>query len=92
MAEELAAEEPERKVYNTKKEILDRITEIAHGDEPLQKDEIDYLKTVFYKLHIAERDAQFKAYTEAGGDLASYHIAPDPEEEAFKAEMGIIKE
>ena len=92
VAEELAAEEPERKVYNTKKEILDRITEIAHGDEPLQKDEIDYLKTVFYKLHIAERDAQFKAYTETGGDLASYHIAPDPEEEAFKAEMGIIKE
>ena len=92
VAEEPAAEEPERKVYNTKKEILDRITEIAHGDEPLQKDEIDYLKTVFYKLHIAERDAQFKAYTEAGGDLASYHIAPDPEEEAFKAEMGIIKE
>ena len=85
-------EQPERKVYNSKKEILERIKEIAHGDEPLQKEEIDYLKTVFYKLHIAERDAQFKAFTEGGGDPSAYQITPDPEEEAFKAEMGIIKE
>ena len=85
-------EQPERKVYNSKKEILERIKEIAHGDEPLQKEEIDYLKTVFYKLHIAERDTQFKAFTEGGGDPSAYQITPDPEEEAFKAEMGIIKE
>ena len=91
-AEEPVVAEPERKVYNSKKEILDRIRDIAHGDEPLQKDEVDYLKTVFYKLHIAERDAQFKAYTESGGDPSAYQITPDPEEEAFKAEMGIIKE
>jgi len=86
------AGEPERKVYNTKKEVLDRVKEIAHGDEPLQKEEIDYLKTVFYKLHIAEREAQFKAFTDAGNDAANYQIMPDQEEEAFKAEMSIIKE
>ena len=86
------AEATERKVYNSKKEVLDRIREIAHGDEALRKDEIDYLKTTFYKLHIAERDAQFKAFTEGGGDPASFQIMPDPDEEAFKAEMGIIKE
>ena len=91
VAEE-AAGEPERKVYNTKKEVLDRVKEIAHGDEPLQKEEIDYLKTVFYKLHIAEREAQFKAFTDAGNDAANYQIMPDQEEEAFKAEMSIIKE
>jgi len=91
-AEEAVAEQPERKVYNSKKEILERVKEIAHGDEPLQKDEIDYLKTVFYKLHIAERDAQFKAFTESGGDVTAFQVTPDPEEEAFKAEMGIIKE
>ena len=85
-------EQPERKVYNSKKEILERIKEIAHGEEPLQKEEVDYLKTVFYKLHIAEREAQFNAFTEAGNDPATYQIMPDPDEEAFKAEMGIIKE
>ena len=50
----------ERKVYQTKQEVLDRVKEIAHGDEAPKKDEVEYLKTAFYKLHIAEREAQMK--------------------------------
>ena len=87
-----AEEEQPQKVYETKKEVIDRIKDIAHGDEPLQKEEIDYLKTVFYKLHFAEREANLKAYLDAGGDPEAYQITPDEDEEVFKAEMGIIKE
>ena len=87
-----AAEAVERKVYTTKAEILERIKEIAHGEEPLKKEEIDYLKTAFYKLHIAEREARLKEYIDGGGDPEQYQIVPDEEEEVFKAEMGIIKE
>ena len=65
-----AAPEEERKVYETKKEVLDRVKEIAHGEEAPQKDEVDYLKTVFYKLHIAEREAKLKNYIDGGGDPA----------------------
>ena len=92
--EEAPAEEEEqpRKVYETKKEVLDRIKEIAHGDETPQKEEIDYLKTSFYKLHIAEREANLKAYIDGGGDPDAYQITPDEDEEVFMAEMGIIKE
>ena len=72
--------------------MIDRIKDIAHGDEPLQKEEIDYLKTVFYKLHFAEREANLKAYLDGGGDPDAYQITPDEDEEVFKAEMGIIKE
>ena len=86
-----AEEEQPRKVYETKKEVLDRIKEIAHGDENPQKEEIDYLKTSFYKLHIAEREANLKAYIDGGGDPEAYQITPDEDEEVFKAEMGIIK-
>ena len=82
----------ERKQYDTKKEVLERVREIAHSDEAPQKDEVDYLKTVFYKLHIAEREAALKEYLDGGGDPEQYQITPDSEEEAFKAEMGIIKE
>ena len=85
-------EEQPRKVYETKKEILDRIKDIAHGDETPQKDEIDYLKTVFYKIHIAEREAALKAYIDGGGNPETYQITRDEDEEVFKAEMGIIKE
>ncbi len=82
----------ERKTYATKKEVLERVKELAHGEEAPSKDEIDYLKTVFYKLHIAEREAKLKAYIEGGGDPEAYQITPDEDEEAYKAEMSIIKE
>jgi hypothetical protein len=86
-------EAPEdRKVYETKKEVLDRLKEIAHGEEMPSKDEVDYLKTAFYKLHVVEREAKLKSYIEGGGDPELYQITPDEEEEVFKAEMGIIKE
>ena len=92
-AEELQAEEEEpRKVYETKAEVLRRVQDIAHGDEAPQKEEVDYLKTAFYKLHIAEREAKLKEYLDAGGDPEAYQITPDEDEEKFKAEMGIIKE
>ena len=90
--EETSQVETPRKVYETKAEILERIRDIAHGDESPQKEEVDYLKTAFYKLHIAEREASFKAYLDGGGDPEQYQITPDEQEEAFKAEMGIIKE
>ena len=61
MKEEVIQEEQPRKVYETKKEVLDRVKEIAHSEENPQKDEVDLLKTVFYKLHIAEREAKLKA-------------------------------
>ena len=96
-AEQEPAEQPEpvaeeRKVYTTKAEVLERVKEIAHGEEPPQKDEVEYLKTAFYKLHIAEREAKLKEYIEGGGDPEAYQITPDEDEEVFKAEMGIIKE
>ena len=81
-----------QKVYTTKQEILERVREIAHGEEAPRKEEVDYLKTVFYKLHIAERDVQQREYLEAGGNPDTYSVLPNDDEEAFKAEMIIIKE
>lgn len=81
-----------KKVYKSKSEIIERVKEIAHSDEHPQKGEIDYLKTIFYKLHFAEREADMKAYLEGGGDPTNYKVLPDEDEEVFKAEMGVIKE
>ena len=78
--------------YANKQEVLERVKELAHGEETPQKAEVDLLKTVFYKLHLAEREAQMKEYIEAGGDPEAYRVTPDAAEEEFKAEMGIIKE
>ena len=85
-------EEPVKKVYATKKEVIERLKEIVANDETPQKAEIDLLKTTFYKLHFAEREAQQKAFIENGGTPETYQVLPDEDEEVFKAEMGVIKE
>ena len=80
------------KVYTTKQEVIERIKELAHAEEMPQKEEMEQLKTVFYKLHFAQREAEMKAYLDAGGDPEKYQITPDEDEEVFKAEMGVVKE
>lgn len=84
--------DPAKKAYATKQEVLERVKEIAHSAEVPNKEELDMLKTIFYKIHLAERDAQTKEYLAAGGNPEKYVLLPDDTEEAFKAEMQIIKE
>lgn len=80
------------KVYKTKQEVVERLKEIAASDKAPVKDEIDLLKTVFYKLHIAEREARLKEYIDGGGNPETYQVVPDQDEETFKAQMAVILE
>lgn len=81
-----------QKMYASKYEVLERVKELAHSDETPAKDEIDHLKTAFYKLLFAEREADQKTFIENGGDPEAYVMKTDDSEEQFKAEMGLIKE
>ena len=89
---EVKQKEPATKAYETKKEVIDRLKELAHGEEVPTKEEVEALKTAFYKLHIAEREANLKEYLDAGGDPEKYQIVPDEDEEVYKSEMALIKE
>lgn len=80
------------KMYASKYEVLERVKELAHSDDTPAKDEIDHLKTAFYKLLFAEREADQKTFIENGGDPEAYVMKTDDSEEQFKAEMGLIKE
>src|SRR3712207_2441554 len=75
-----ATDEPEKKTYASKAEVLERTRALAHGDEYPGKDEIDMLKSLFYRFHIAEREQQQKEYLEAGGDPEKYQFTPDDTE------------
>ena len=88
------AEQPvaNTKVYKTKQEVVERLKQIAQSDDNPDKDEIDLLKTVFYKLHVAEREARLKEYVEGGGDPTTYQIVPDEDEETFKEQMAVVRE
>ena len=91
-AEEKPAEETQAKTFESKADVLDRLKEIVSEGETPRKDELDMLKTIFYKFHIAEREAKLKEYLDAGGDPEKYQITPDEDENVFKAEMAVIKE
>ena len=87
-----SAELPAHKAYASKQEVLERIKEIARNEDKPDKDEVEHLKSSFYRFHIAEREKRQKDYLEAGGDPEKYQVLPDDDEETFKAEMQIIKE
>lgn len=90
--ENMTEEAPLLQTYKTKKEILARLKEIVANKEFSNKEEIDHLKTSFYKIHIAEREAHLKEYLNDGGDPEKYQIVPDEDENIFKAEMAVIRE
>jgi len=82
----------EQKVYENKKEVLQRVSEIAHGEEAPAKEEVEYLKAVFYRLHQQDREAQLKEFLDGGGSPDAYTPMPDEDEEVFKREMALIRE
>ncbi|KXB38447.1 hypothetical protein HMPREF1870_02187 [Bacteroidales bacterium KA00344] len=85
-------QEDEKKIYASKQEVLDRVKEIAAKEDNPDKKEVDTLKSLFYKFHIAEREQRQNEFLEAGGDPEKYQFVPDDAEDVFKAEMQIIKE
>lgn len=91
-AEEPKAEETFKKIYANKQEVLARAKEIAASEDNPNKDEVEHLKSAFYRFHIAEREQQQKDYLEAGGDPEKYVVTPDEVEEDFKAQMQVIRE
>ena len=83
---------PTRPTFKNLQEVLERVKELAQCEEVPSKDEVDFLKTVFYKLLFAERDEAQKKYLEEGGDPEKYQLLPNDDEKVFKAEMAIIRE
>ncbi len=82
----------QEKRYETTAQVIDRVKELAQSEETPAKEEVDLLKSLFYKLHSQERDQQLKDYLNAGGDPEKYVVRPDDGEAVFKAEMAVIRE
>ena len=81
-----------KQTFKSKEEVLARLKELADSEETPGKEEVDHLKTVFYKMHVAERDEKQRQYLEAGGDPEKYQVLPDDDEKEFKVAMGVIRE
>ena len=91
-AEEPVAEEPSETTYETKEQVVDRLKEIQEENTGGDKNELDLLKQVFYKLHRAAQLAARNAFIEQGGAPEDWRAEIDGAEENFKAIMASIRQ
>lgn len=89
---EVQPEEQPKKLYASKNEVLDDLKGLAQADEVPAREEVERLKTIFFKLLKADREAQQKEYLDKGGKAEEYVLEIDPVEEEFKAQLNIVKE
>ena len=87
-----ATDKPAYAPKQTQEEVVERLTEINKDACNADKQEIDYLKQTFYKLHKTEQDAARKAFIDEGGNPDDFVPDPDPWETRFKEIMNSIKE
>ncbi len=86
-------EEPKQyPVYKTTQDVVERITELAQMEQDPERQEVDLLKSLFYKFRNAENEAKKQAFIEAGGNAEEYQPEQDENEEKFKAELSVIRE
>lgn len=77
---------------HTQEEVITRLTELNDNACEADKQEIDYLKQMFYKLHKTEQDTARKNFIEQGGNPEEFTPIPNPLEAKFKEIMSSIKE
>ncbi|MEE0979003.1 MAG: DUF349 domain-containing protein, partial [Muribaculaceae bacterium] len=88
-SEEVQASKPEL----TKSEVIEKLQTIAQCDaEAISRDEVSMLKQVFYSIRRHEIEAAKKQFVENGNQPEAFEAAADPDEEALKEALNIIKE
>ena len=90
-----AAEQPVAPAFTPKQsqeEVIARLEEINEDACNAEKQEIDFLKQNFYKLHKAEQEAALKAHIKNGGTPENFVMPTNELEGKFKLVMSAIKE
>ena len=91
-------EEPQAEIstasplFQSKAEVLARLKQIAETGEESSRQELDSLKSLFYRLHKQEIEEAYKSFIDGGGTPEEYQPAENNDEAEFKAQMAIIRE
>jgi hypothetical protein len=97
-AAEPAAEQPQAENstasahIQTKADLFARLKEIAENNEESSRQELDSLKSLFYRLHRQENEQAYTAFIEGGGTPEEYTPANEGDEAEFKNLMAVIRE
>ena len=77
-------------VYETKEDVIARLKELAEGDEEVSRQERDYLKASFYKIHKQNTEAEYAKYIEEGGNPDDFKPTVDNDEVLLKELLAAI--
>lgn len=94
-AEEKAEDAPaaERRKPETKAEVLEQLRALTEKDpEEVARDEVSYLKQVFYGIQRADVSALREEFIAAGNQPEAFSAPEDPDEETLKELLNTIKE
>ncbi len=92
MADEQDEESKKYSNYQTKEEIIARLKEIVEGEDEISRQEVEALKSNFYRIQKQQSEDAYKSYIDGGGDPDAYMPAPNTDEAAFKDYMAAIRE
>ncbi len=76
----------------TKDEILEKLKNLASQKELPSRAEVESLKQAYYKLRVANVDAEKKQFIEAGNEEENFTPTADPSEDVVKTFLQEIKE
>lgn len=93
---EIAADADESKkayaLMHSKEDVLARLKEISDNDEDVSRQELESLKSNFYRLLKQESEEAYKAHVEAGGAPEDFVPSAVTKEAEFKELMSVIRE
>ena len=85
-----SADEKLSVVYETKEAVIARLKELAEGDEEVSRQERDYLKASFYKIHKQNTEAEYAKFLEEGGSPDDFKPTVDNDEVVLKELLAAI--
>lgn len=89
---ECPQQQEEQAMPATKTEVIERLKELVAEGGNVERSELEALKQTYYRLHHNEVVAAREEFIKNGGVAEEFVPAADPEEENFKAQMGLLKE
>ncbi|MBQ8737818.1 MAG: DUF349 domain-containing protein [Bacteroidaceae bacterium] len=78
--------------YQNKEEIIERLKQIAENNEEITRQELEALKSTFYRQLRQESEEAYNKYIEAGGAPEEYVPEANAEEVTFKELMAVIRD
>ncbi|WP_280645318.1 MULTISPECIES: DUF349 domain-containing protein [unclassified Dysgonomonas] len=76
----------------SKDEIIEKLKNLASQENLPPRSEVESLKQAFYRLRLANVEAQKAAFIEAGNEAEAFTPTPDPSEDVVKTFLSEIKE